>query len=343
MISFGISVKNIPRVKFQFLTVDKWRLKLYNFVIITVKEAKMIEFKHIRTEDKTEYEKCLFGISERGCEASFANLYMWGRQKIAFLFGQALVFSQFNRKSVYPYPVGNGDKKAAIDAIIADAEERGIPCRITGLNSEARQKIEELYPQKFRFYCDRASFDYVYDINDLADLKGKKYQKKRNHFNRFCANNPEYRVEPVSDANIEAVRELVDSWYKKRMAEDPEADFVMEQVALSKALRDYKELDLRGIAVFVGDEPVAITFGSRMSNDTFDIHFEKAKAEVDGAYAAVNCEFARYIRANFPDVKFFNREEDMGLEGLRKAKESYYPHHMVEKCWACLLEDGCEY
>jgi len=74
-----------------------------------------------------------------------------------------------------------------------------------------------------------------------------------------------------------------------------------------------------------------------------DVHFEKARPDVDGAYAVINCEFARYIRQKHPYIRFLNREEDMGLEGLRKAKESYYPHHMTEKCWACLLEDGYDY
>jgi hypothetical protein len=125
----------------------------------------MIEFKQILCEDKAEYEKCLFEESDYGCEASFANLFMWGRQKLAFLNGQALVFSQFNRQSVYPYPVGRGDKRASIDAIISDAEERGIPCRITGLNAKAVAEIEEFYPGKFHFHCARNSFDYVYSTS----------------------------------------------------------------------------------------------------------------------------------------------------------------------------------
>ena len=303
----------------------------------------MIDFKHILTEDKAEYEKCLFGENDRGCETSFTNLFVWGRQKIAFLYGQALVFSQFNRRSVYPYPVGVGDKKAALDAIIADAEERGIPCRITGINYEAKRLVEELYPQKFRFHCDRDSFDYVYSIDDLADLKGKKYQKKRNHFNKFCANDPDYRVEVIDETNREAVTRFVDDWYKKRTEEDPQSDFLMEKSAISKALGYYNELELEGLVLFSYGEAVAMTLGSRMSQDCFDVHFEKARTDVDGAYTAINCEFAKYIRAKYPDVKFLNREEDMGIEGLRKAKESYYPHHMVEKCWACLLEEGYEY
>ena len=92
-----------------------------------------------------------------------------------------------------------------------------------------------------------------------------------------------------------------------------------------------------------GDRVLAFTMGSRLSADTVDVHFEKARADVNGAYTAINCEFARYIRAKHPDIRFLNREEDMGLEGLRKAKQSYRPHHMVEKCWACLLEDGYDY
>ena len=82
-----------------------------------------------------------------------------------------------------------------------------------------------------------------------------------------------------------------------------------------------------------------MTMGSRLSADTYDIHFEKAREDADGAYPAINCEFARYLRLKYPDVKFLNREDDMGLEGLRKAKLSYYPDHMVEKYKALLGED----
>ena len=88
---------------------------------------------------------------------------------------------------------------------------------------------------------------------------------------------------------------------------------------------------------------LALTLGSRLSRDTFDVQFEKARADAEGAYPMVNREFARYLRAKYPELRYLDREEDMGLEGLRRAKESYKPHHMVEKCWACLLEDGYEY
>ena len=117
----------------------------------------------------------------------------------------------------------------------------------------------------------------------------------------------------------------------------------MERAAINKALRDYDIIDLDGMIIVYEDRPIAFTIGSRISNNTFDVHFEKAMSGINGAYAAINYEFARYIRDKYPDIKYLNREEDMGIEGLRKAKESYKPHHMVEKCWAHLLEDGYDY
>jgi len=134
-----------------------------------------IDFSHFTLQDKALYEEYLSGDKERGCEFSFANLYLWGRQSFALLHGHVVLFSQFDRRSIYPYPVGNGDKKAVLDAIIADAKERGIACRISGLGESAKKTLEQLYPNQFRFHCDEGSWDYVYDINDLADLGGKKY------------------------------------------------------------------------------------------------------------------------------------------------------------------------
>ncbi|MBO4980116.1 MAG: DUF2156 domain-containing protein [Clostridia bacterium] len=302
-----------------------------------------IEFKHFTLEDKARYEAYLAAETGRGCEFSFANLYLWGRQSFAEVHGHIVLFSQFNRRSVYPYPLGAGDKKAALDAIIADAEARGIPCRITGLSETAKQTLEALYPGRFRFHADEDSFDYVYDINDLADLKGKKYHGKRNHLHRFAENYPSYRAEPMDGSNISAARQMADLWYEKRLSENPDADFHMERAALERAFRDFGALEMEGMLLKNGDEVLAITLASRLTTDTFDVHFEKAHADIQGAYPAINCEFAKYIRAKYPSVRYLDREEDMGLEGLRRAKQSYYPHHMVKKYWACLLEDGYDY
>ncbi len=139
--------------------------------------------------------------------------------------------------------------------------------------------------------------------------------------------------------SLDAAMEMVDKWYRSRIAQDPEGNYLLEEIALTKAFRDYPDLGMEGIVLVENGEILAVTLGSRLSRDTFDIHFEKAREDVDGAYAAVNSEFARYLREKYPEVLYLNREDDMGLEGLRKAKLSYYPHHMMEKCWAVPQED----
>ncbi len=299
----------------------------------------MIDFIRPTPGQKAAYEALLFSGPERGCEYSFANLCLWGRQNVALFRGCAALFSHFYGKSVYPYPIGCGDKRAVIDAVIADSRERGIPCRMTGLTAADCAELETLFPDRFHIRPDRDSFDYVYAIDDLADLRGRKFQKKRNHLNRFQANHPDYTLEPLHCGNLAQVQHMVNDWYVSRRQTDPHGDYLLESLAMAKAFRHREALQLEGLALVDKGQILAMTLGSRLSPDTFDIHFEKAREDVDGAYTAINCEFARYLRLKYPQVKFLNREDDMGLEGLRKAKLSYCPHHMVEKYWAYLRED----
>lgn len=299
----------------------------------------MIAFNRLSYDQKEQYNDILFSVPPRGCEYSFANLCLWGKQQVAFLHGCVAFFCHFHGKSVYPYPIDNGDKKAVIEAIIQDSRRRGIPCRLTGMTDADREELEALFPGLFHIRTERDSFDYVYDIHDLADLRGRKFQKKRNHVNRFRNDHPDFQVLPLNPCNLASVRLMVDDWYRIRMAEDPEGNYLLENIAMARAFQHYGSLGLEGIALVDGGKILAVTMGSRMASDTFDIHFEKAREDVEGAYAAVNCEFARYLRLKYPDVQFLDREDDLGLEGLRKAKLSYNPHHMVSKHWAYLTED----
>ena len=299
----------------------------------------MIAFHRASICHKAPYESYLMSCPERGCEYTFANLFLWGRQEMAFIHDCVVLFSHFHGHSVYPFPIGPGDKRAALEEILADARERGIPCRITGMTEADREALERWFPEKFIIRPARDNFDYVYSIDALADLRGKKLQKKRNHFNRFQASRPDYRVEPICCENLSRVQHMLNDWYVDRRKSDPFGDYFLESLALAKTFRHFDELEMEGLALLDGDEVLAVTMGSRMSPDTFDIHFEKAREQADGAYPAINCEFARHLRLKYPEVRYLNREDDMGLEGLRKAKLSYYPDHLVEKYQACLTED----
>ena len=296
----------------------------------------MIPFERLTIDQKSTYDALLHRAAHRGCAFSFANLYLWGRQCAARVGDDLLLFSHFHGKTLYPYPICPGSARGAIEFLIADSKERGIPLRLSGLNTQDVEDLERWYPGQFRFHCGRDGHEYVYAIDDLADLKGKKYQPKRNHINRFLSEYPDAVIRPLDESTLPDAKNLADRWYQRRTSEE---DAGMELVALNRAFANWQALGMEGLVLYVGDQVVAMTMGSFLGEDTVDVHFEKADLDYNGAYAVINRAFARHIREKYPQVKFLNREEDMGLEGLRKAKLSYYPHHLVEKCWAHLMTE----
>ena len=301
----------------------------------------MIGFKRLDLAEKAKYDRYFMNCGERGCEYSFVNLFLWGRQKAAFVGDFLVLQSQFDRRCVYPFPVGRGDVGPVLDAIIHDARARGISCCLTSLTAAECELLENRYPGRFRFHAARDNYDYVYDIDGLADLKGRKYQKKRNHLNRFRDSHPDCVLLPLADWDMEAIGALLRQWYESRKAANPDTDYHLEELALERAIRFRDRLGLEGLALMENGRLLAFTLGSRLNCDTFDIHFEKAIEET--AYAAINQAFARYLREKYPELRFLNREDDMGLEGLRKAKLSYSPDKMIEKYWARLWEEEDEH
>lgn len=301
----------------------------------------MIKFEKLNTANKAAYDEYLLHCGQRGCEYNFSNLYLWGRQRAAFVGDSLVFFSQFNQRSVYLFPVSRSNPKQALDAIIHDAQTRDIPCRLTSLTHEDCDLLEALYPDQFRFHHDRNSFDYIYNIEDLATLKGKKFQKKRNHLNKFKLQHPDHYFVPLTDANTPQVEDMLQRWYKQKLEADPEGDFYMEQVAICRAMRHREELDMEGLVLMEGDELLAMSMGSHLAANTFDVQFEKAIDET--AYVAMCSGFAAHLMDKYPHLQYLNREDDLGIEGLRKSKLAYNPVMLIEKHWACLKECGCDY
>lgn len=303
----------------------------------------MLDFKKIDLSKREQYDEYLKNCVDRGCEYSLVNLYIWGRQRVAFAHGCLALFSQFERRSVYPFPVGNGDIGAVLDAIIHDARARGLECRLTSLTAADCALLEERYPGQFRFHPNRDGCDYIYDINNLADLPGRKYQRKRNFLNRFRQNHPDCAVVPIAPALLPQVEQMVAGWYERRRTPETQDEYHMEQVALRRAFEKWEELALEGVVLLENGKIIAMTVGSFLTEDTYDVHFEKALDDIDGAYAAINQGFASYLREKHPALRYLNREDDLGLPGLRKAKLSYYPERLVVKFWANLWEDEDEH
>lgn len=301
----------------------------------------MIPFKKLEPQDKPIFDDYFLNCGLRGCEYNFTNLYLWGRQHGAIYQDSLVCFCQYNQRSVYLYPICRGDLRSTIDAIIADARERGISCRLTSLTHQDCDDLEALYPGQFHFHHDRGGFDYLYDIQDLATLKGKKFQKKRNHLNKFKQLHPDYRLEPITDENTHRIGLMLEQWYDDYLQHNPLADILMERIAISRALKNREALGMEGLVLMDGDRMLAMTLGSPLSGDTFDVQFEKAVDE--HAYIAICSGFAAHLMEKYPNLRLLNREDDLDIEGLRKSKLAYNPVMLLEKHWACLKEDGCEY
>ena len=172
---------------------------------------------------------------------------------------------------------------------------------------------------------NRDFFDYVYRASDLAELSGTKYAKIRNRLNKF-KKSVEYSVEDIKENNIEEVLEFLKRWC---LWKDCASDELLEneRKAIVFSMAYFFDLGLSGLALRIKDEIEAIAVYEKMNTDTVVVHFEKGSPDYDGIYKAINMETAQRIRHQVP---FIDREEDLGISGLRRAKMSYHPDHFVE-------------
>lgn len=288
----------------------------------------MISFRRPTPDDRAMLQALFQESDYPGCEYSFVNIVLWGQQQFAIVEDEIVLFAHWDGRSMYVYP-GTEKLDRILPALRADADERGIPLRLYGLTEQSVSAIEALFPGEYGFCLNRDGGDYLYAIDRLAELTGKKLQQKRNHINRFLENYPDWETHPITRENLEECRQLASEWYT--LHADAESDATLEKVALSRAFANYEPLGMDGLALYAGGQLVAMTMGNRMRKTVFDVNFEKAYADIPGAYPLINREFARYIRTKYPEIRYLNREEDMGLPGLRKSKLSYHPDEIVVK------------
>jgi len=281
----------------------------------------------------------------RGCEYNFTNLFCWGASychAIAQLDGLLVIRYCGRLGCSYTYPAGGGDIASAILELERDAAKNRVPLRLVSLGPKQVEDLERMFPGQFECFPDRDAFDYRYSIDKLADLSGKKLHAKRNHINRFLENNPDWSFAPLTADDVSACLAMDSAWEQEsqeREGSAERADLRRERLALTAAFSNMEALGLEGGVLRAGGRLLGFTLADRLNSDSYDVHFEKAYGQIQGAYAMVNREFARMLRERHPEIRFLNREDDMGLEGLRKAKQSYYPDEMVEKYFAVRRQD----
>lgn len=289
-----------------------------------------IPFKKPELEDRAAVLRHLKERRLRGCERTFANIYLWARfynVMWAEIKGTAVFRSEFDGKYSYTYPIGAGDRKGVIEALLEECRENKDQFRLHAVSKEEFEELDQYFPGKFQVEWPRDVEDYVYETEKLIQLSGKKYHGKKNHINQFKASYPDWTYEPITDENVEECFQMALHWRNDNGCEDdPEKNSEM-CVALN-SLRLFKELELRGGLLRAEGKVVAFTLGEPVSDDTFVVHIEKAYADVRGAYPMINQQFLEHEVSGYTYV---NREDDTGDEGLRQAKLSYRPIFMVEK------------
>lgn len=237
----------------------------------------------------------------------------------------------------FPHKIEGGldGAEAALELLVHEA---GDPFVLKNITAAEKEIVERVFPSA-QIAAARESGDYIYRTTDLAALAGKKYGKKRNHIKQFKTKRPGYRFEPLTSGNLQDARQVEEKWLEEVLAAASAGansaagdDLKIEKEIIFFALENFERFEkvcgMTGGLLYVDNKPTAFCVASLLSEAVTDVHFEKCLFEYarDGGYAVINNEFSKIVQ-----TEFINREEDLGIEGLRKAKLSYYPEEILEK------------
>lgn len=290
----------------------------------------MLEFRDIDISDKEQITKALKSSGFMGCEYSFSNNMAWkrlGDSQIAFYkdFYICCAFCTEDGIPRFILPAGSGDYREVIGEMKSFAESLGKPLRMGGVTESSLEMLSELFPDSFTCETDEGDWDYIYNSSDLIGLPGRKYHAKRNHLARFNELGAEFSE--ITEKDFDDCITLSALEYNSK-ADSSGHSFLAEQYAIHTYFSFFNELGMKGGIIRAGGKAIAFTLGDELRSDTFCVHIEKADTQFPGIYAGINNNFAKTAAAGY---KYVNREEDLGIEGLRKAKLSYHPAFLLRK------------
>ena len=286
------------------------------------------DFKPIEIQHKEIFKHFFLEDPPQTSELTFTNLFVWRHHyHPIWLQWEDCMLIIFKPEGALPFclpPIGPGNKKKAFDILCETLQQLTTDVKICRVSEEFVEKFVD--HDHYASFFDRDNSDYVYRTLDLIQLSGRKYHKKRNLLNRFIKNYTfEYRH--LDMELVECLLDMQEKWCEIKECVD-KPDLLAEDYAVYEALTHYEELDYRGGAIQINSRIEAFSIGEPLNTDTAVIHLEKANPEIPGLYGAINQLFCTN---DWSDIEYINREQDLGIEGLRKAKESYNPHHMVNK------------
>ncbi len=293
-----------------------------------------LAWKTIGMEDKPILEKYYAYEQSKCCEFSFCNNYLWAPfyEMRYTIIEDMLVFLAQGRQPSVGVPLAKDEaSERNLGKVVSILEEYFVsvqaPFQMHLVTEEKFAQLEAQFPGKYVIEYNRDQADYIYEVERMISLSGKKLHGKRNHINKFKENNPNWRYEPLSQENVSACVKMAEEWREKNLC-DEKGEKHTEFCVTLRALDEYEQLGLKGGVLRIEDRVVAFTLGEELNRETFVVHIEKAMADIQGAYPMINQQFLVHEASQY---KYVNREEDMGEEGLRKAKLSYYPVFLQEK------------
>ena len=309
--------------------------KEVNFYVIM---QTKLTFQPVEIQHRDIFQPYLTKKSKT-CDRAFVNTFCWQHlfhTKWAEANGFLIIRAFINGERRVAYILVSQDDiphyADILPCLEADVASFDQPLTLMGLSEAECDIMKHQLPGQFCFDHNRDFADYIYNVEDLKTLKGRKYATKRNHVNKFKSLF-NYRYEAITKDNIAECKQLEESWISQH-ADDESAQ--SEYLTIQNAFQHFEALGLFGGTLYVDDKLVAFTYGSAISDNIFCTHVEKADIHYEGVYQMINYLFAQHLPEQFT---FINREEDMGLAGLRKSKTSYHPAMLAYKNTALKLND----
>lgn len=290
-----------------------------------------IDFHRVSLSDREPILKYLKQNPYCNCDYSFGNLYNWGflyQTYVAYHKGMMVVrfISKATGRTAFLTPIGDGNLREVLEDMEASLPpDCGHNLKLMAVQDSALEALKATNPLEIEVITDRDSADYLYEREKLATLSGKKLQSKRNHINKFKRLYPDYTYEAITAENARECMELHETWYHDTDQTEGMDD---ERVMVRRALQEHEEIGLTGGCIRVDGKVIAFTLGMQINPCCFGIHIEKALVDYEGSFTIINQEFVSRLPEQYIRI---NREEDLGIPGLRKAKLSYHPMKILDK------------
>jgi uncharacterized protein len=282
------------------------------------------DFKKIDVNDKPIFDKHYQQFPPTHSGELFTTMISWEEYveyRYVSIDNSIIILAKANNEIIIHPPSGKFNLDLTKQVIRIAIKEN----MTFGFIKKIEKNLLSTYFPSFTFIEDRDYFDYVYRVSDLAELSGTKYGKIRNRLNKF-AKNFAYITEEISEKNINEVNEFLKRWCLWKDCGSNEL-LENERKAIIYLMSNYFDFNLKGLALRISGTIQAIAVYEKMNAETVVIHFEKGSPDFDGIYKAINMETAQRLQHFVP---YINREEDLGIPGLRKAKLSYHPDHFIE-------------